>query len=163
MTTWSTVNGKIIKSISNDEENEHLENQYELYKANKTDKSYTNNFTQMNKFSYSLVIAKQPCKDDPLPMIRQKTQSRNELYHQESEQNRSYDQLAPFENKSLRIRPSETQKNIKKFEFKLLTMSDTGGLINNSNSQLLNSLLISFADKKKEISVNEEFCFKMAV
>ena len=73
MTTWSTVNGKIIKSISNDEENEHLENQYELYKANKIDKSYTNNFTQMNKFSYSLVIAKQPCKDDPLPMIRQKT------------------------------------------------------------------------------------------
>ena len=62
MTTWSTVNGKIIKSVSNEEENEAEENKYELYKANRLDKSYTNNFTQMDRFSYGLVIAKQPCE-----------------------------------------------------------------------------------------------------
>ena len=58
MTTWSTVNGKIIKSVSNDPENQQEENRYELYRANRHDKSYTNDFTQMDRFSYGLVISK---------------------------------------------------------------------------------------------------------
>ena len=52
---------------------------------------------------------------------------------------------------------------MKTFEFKVLTMSDTGGLTGNTNSRLLNSLIISFAEKKKEISVVEEYWFKMDV
>ena len=40
--------------------------QYELYKAKSDDKTYMGNLTDMEGFSYSLVISKQPCDDDPM-------------------------------------------------------------------------------------------------
>ena len=40
--------------------------QYELYKAKSDDKTYMGNLTDMEGFSYSLVISKQPCDDGPM-------------------------------------------------------------------------------------------------